>query len=220
MVNDNLQQQLKLMYDYWFSQFDFPNNDGKPYRTSGGIMLWNDQIKRDLPSTFSIATVSDLCSIATGTEYAGFATKNGKYRFFTCSKDTLWCDKPAFNGKSLIVATHGDFHVEHYSGEFNAYFCNSVIQPKNDIYYGLIYCSILRYLPTLQRGSNGSIIKFIGNAELGSIPVIIPENLELLRLFNDILIAKERNSQEIKHLSCLRDFLLPVLMNGQATIVD
>ena len=48
-INDNLEQQAKLLYDYWFTQFDFPDENGKPYRTSGGKMVWNEQLKRDIP---------------------------------------------------------------------------------------------------------------------------------------------------------------------------
>ena len=157
---------------------------------------------------------------AINTTKLGVFSEDGKYRFFTCSKNVLWCDKPAFSGNSLIIATHGDFHIEHYSGDFNAYFCNTIIQPKNKLHYGLIYCTISQYLPILQRSSNGSIIKFIGNTELSKIPVLIPDNSDALIYFNKILFTIERNNKEISHLTHIRDWLLPMLMNGQATIED
>ena len=49
-INDNLEHQIKLLYDYWFTQFDFPNQDGKPYCTNGGEMIWNDKLKRSIPN--------------------------------------------------------------------------------------------------------------------------------------------------------------------------
>ena len=208
------------MYGYFFYQYNFPDLEGKPYKLNGGKLIYSDVLKSDIPCVFSESTVGDLCSISTGTEYANFASEDGKFRFFTCSKNVLWCDKAAFSGNSLIIATHGDFHIEHYSGDFNAYFCNTIIQPQNRLHYGLIYCTISQYLPILQRNSNGSIIKFIGNSELAKIPVLIPDNKNVLNRFNDILFAIEHNNEEIKQLTDIRNWLLPMLMNGQATISD
>ena len=54
MLNDNLQQQLKLLYDYWFNQYDFPDSNGKPYKSSGGKMLWNSTIKRNIPESWNV----------------------------------------------------------------------------------------------------------------------------------------------------------------------
>ena len=56
-INDNLQQMAKTIYDYWFTQFDFPNEDGKPYRSSGGQMVWNDELKREIPVGWSSASI-------------------------------------------------------------------------------------------------------------------------------------------------------------------
>ena len=57
-INDNLQQQLKLMYDYWFTQFDFPNDDGKPYRASGGVMVYSEDLKRDIPQGWQVGSIA------------------------------------------------------------------------------------------------------------------------------------------------------------------
>ena len=58
-INDNLQHQLKLIYDYWFTQFDFPDENGKPYRSSGGAMVWNEQLKREIPDGWSVISIMD-----------------------------------------------------------------------------------------------------------------------------------------------------------------
>ena len=59
-INDNLQQQLKLLYDYWFTQFDFPDKNGNPYHTSGGQMVWNSELKREIPADWSVKSLSDI----------------------------------------------------------------------------------------------------------------------------------------------------------------
>lgn len=62
MINDNLEQQAKLLYDYWFTQFDFPDESGKPYRSSGGKMVWNEQLKRDIPSGWKVIPFLEVAS--------------------------------------------------------------------------------------------------------------------------------------------------------------
>lgn len=59
-INDNLQQQLKLLYDYWFTQFDFPDPEGNPYRSTGGRMVWNNELKRDIPVDWSVKSLAEI----------------------------------------------------------------------------------------------------------------------------------------------------------------
>lgn len=60
VVNDNLQQQLNMLYYYWFTQFDFPDERGKPYRSSGGQMIWNDRLKRNIPAGWQVLPLSQI----------------------------------------------------------------------------------------------------------------------------------------------------------------
>ena len=84
-INDNLQHQLKLLYDYWFTQFDFPDENGKPYRASGGAMVWNEQLKCETPHDWSIGTVSDcVAKISTGLNPRdNFVLGNGSISYIT-----------------------------------------------------------------------------------------------------------------------------------------
>jgi len=61
-----LEAMAKLLYDYWFVQFDFPDENGKPYKSSGGKMVWSEELKREIPEGWEIGCVSDLGSIVTG----------------------------------------------------------------------------------------------------------------------------------------------------------
>ena len=58
MINDNLEAMAKQLYDYWFVQFDFPNEEGKPYKSSGGAMVWNEKLKREIPTSFDVKSLS------------------------------------------------------------------------------------------------------------------------------------------------------------------
>ena len=134
-----LEAMAKTIYDYWFVQFDFPDENGKPYHTSGGEMVWNEQLKREIPKGGEVTNIGNLTTVVTGKEDANFSSPNGKYKFFTCSQEALLCDTPAFSGQAVLIAGNGDFNVKHYSGEFNAYQRTYVLIPENQIYYGGIF---------------------------------------------------------------------------------
>ena len=60
MVNDNLAAMIKTIYEYWFIQFEFPDENGKPYKSSGGKMVWNKQLKREIPIGWKSTKLSDI----------------------------------------------------------------------------------------------------------------------------------------------------------------
>ena len=130
-----LESMAKTLYDYWFTQFDFPDENGKPYRSSGGEMVWNNQLKREIPKGWAVTTMSALTTVLTGKEDANFSTPNGNYKFFTCAQETTFCDTPAFSGHAVLIAGNGDFNVKHYTGSFNAYQRTYVLIPKESKYY-------------------------------------------------------------------------------------
>lgn len=220
LVNDNLEQQLRTIYDYWFTQFDFPDENGNPYRSSGGKMVWNDELKREIPEGWSVKKLSEILNVITGKEDANFATQNGKYKFFTCSNTTLLCDEFSFNGKAVLIAGNGDFNVKHYSGKFNAYQRTYVLMPQEILLRAPIYLVAKQMINKFTNGSNGSIVKFITKGDIENIPILIPNNMHLYKVLNDLLDCIEANQQTIDSLLKLRDWLLPMLMNGQATVAD
>lgn len=163
--------------------------------------------------------VQDFASINVGRQYANFAEKGGKYRYFTCSKDILFCNQYEFDGKNIIISTHGDFKAEHYDGKFNAYFCNSIIKPFDDSFYGLLYFSIIKQLPILQQKSSGSVIKFIGNDDIMNLSVPEVSNLAEREVLNKILEAIQKLSEDSMMLKTSLESLLPTFVNGQAKII-
>ncbi|MBI1838667.1 MAG: restriction endonuclease subunit S [Flavobacteriia bacterium] len=62
-INAELEAMAKLIYDYWFVQFDFPNEEGKPYKSSGGKMVWNEELKREIPEGWEVEKLSNCCEI-------------------------------------------------------------------------------------------------------------------------------------------------------------
>lgn len=195
IINDNLQQELCLIYEHIMSQ------------SKKGLIL----------GTHAIA--SELSEITTGREDANFADTNGKYKFFTCSSETLKCNHYAFNSSSILIAGNGEFNVKHFSGKFNAYQRTYVLTPKQE-HYGLLYLACLYQIKSFKSSSAGSIVKFITKGDIDNIPVFIPDDGNYLIQMNKLLDLQEMRLRENEKLLALRDFLLPLLMNGQATIAE
>ena len=220
--NNNIRSELETMaknlYDYWFVQFDFPDENGKPYRTSGGEMVWNEQLKRKIPKGWKVTNIGNLTTVVTGKEDANFSSPNGKYKFFTCSQEALLCDTPAFSGQAVLIAGNGDFNVKHYSGEFNAYQRTYVLIPENQVYYGAMYISAKNQIQAFKNGSNGSIVKFITKGDVENIPFILPNDDSIFQQINKLIEKIELCERENEELTKLRDWLLPMLMNGQARV--
>lgn len=219
-ICSELEATAKTLYDYWFVQFDFPDENSKPYRTSGGEMVWNEQLKRKIPKEWKVTNIGNLTTVVTGKEDANFSSPNGKYKFFTCSQEALLCDTPAFSGQSVLIAGNGDFNVKHYSGEFNAYQRTYVLIPENQVYYGAMYISAKNQIQAFKNGSNGSIVKFITKGDVENIPFILPNDDSIFHQINKLIEKIELCERENEELTKLRDWLLPMLMNGQATVVD
>ena len=213
-----LESMAKTLYDYWFTQFDFPDENGKPYRSSGGEMVWNDQLKREIPKGWAVTTMSALTTVLTGKEDANFSTPNGNYKFFTCAQETIFCDTPAFSGHAVLIAGNGDFNVKHYTGSFNAYQRTYVLIPKESKYYAIMYIVAQQQIQAFKQGSNGSIVKFITKGDVENIPIILPDNDVCLDALNRIFDKIEHCERENDELTKLRDWLLPMLMNGQAAV--
>lgn len=217
-ICSELEAMAKTLYDYWFVQFDFPDENGEPYRTAGGEMVWNGQLKREIPKGWDVTNIGNLTTVVTGKEDANFSSPNGKYKFFTCSQETLLCDTPAFSGQAVLIAGNGDFNVKHYSGEFNAYQRTYVLIPENQVYYGAMYISAKNQIQAFKNGSNGSIVKFITKGDVENIPFILPNDDLIFHQINKLIEKIELCERENEELTKLHDWILPMLMNGQARV--
>ena len=194
-INDNLEQQMHLIFENMMAK-------AATHKLSG---------------EYTIA--QNLATVVTGKEDANFSVPNGKYKFFTCSNTPLSCDEYVFDSSSILIAGNGDFNVKHYSGKFNAYQRTYVLTPDKK-YFGLLYLASLCRINSFKSRSSGSIVKFITKSDVENIPVFIPNDRFYLQELNKLIYLQEQNKLENELLVNLRDWLLPMLMNGQATISD
>ncbi len=219
-INAELEAMAKLIYDYWFVQFDFPDANGKPYKSSGGKMVYNEVLKRKIPDVWKAVSISNLLEIKTGKKDANHSTSGGKYHFFTCADKALWCDDYEFEGKSVLLAGNGNFNVKRYDGKFNAYQRTYVLIPDIPKHYSLVFYSVQNKVEQLTKGSRGSIVKFITKGDIEDIHISMRKDSNyffygiLDTIFDKCDVLYRENLQLVE----LRDWLLPMLMNGQVTV--
>lgn len=215
-INKELEQMARELYDYWFIQFDFPNAEGKPYKSSGGVM----DIDKNIPVGWEIKKMSDLTEITTGKKDANFGSVEGRYDFWTTASSPIKANSYSFSGKSILIAGNGNFYVNFTDGKFEAYQRTYVIQSKNEFGLDIMYMAALKAIDGLRRAANGSIIKFITLSDVKGISQAYEKNIVLMfeKQISPILQKIYKNNLESRKLREIQNHLLPMLMNGQINI--
>ena len=240
-INDNLEAMAKQLYDYWFVQFDFPNEEGKPYKSSGGAMVWNEKLKREIPSCFEVVNMGKLCDFRNGINYSKDETGND---YQIVNVRNISSSRILLDGEDFDVITVPTSKAENYvlkpddiiiarSGcpgstrlllsSANTLFCGFIIccSPNDSSMRNyLVYC--LKQLEgTNATTSGGSILQNVSQDTLKGLHVIVPEK-QIIDKFNKtigLIFARMLNClKESKALTKQRDELLPLLMNGQASV--
>ena len=239
-----LESMAKTLYDYWFLQFEFPNENGKPYKSSGGKMVWNEELKREIPEGWKVDNLieSSLCEdIKAGVDY--FETKNylptaningeeitdGDYIKFNNResranmqpvKNSVWFAKMKNSIKHLTIPENSDWFISKYilSTGFQGLKCSA-----DSLAY--IHCIINSNWFEVYKNmlSHGATQESVNNEDLKNIKFAVP-SVDVLKRFSAILfpILEKKFSiiKENQELTALRDFLLPLLMNGQVTFKE
>ena len=244
-INDNLAQQLRLLYDYWFTQFDFPDESGNPYRSSGGQMVWNNGLKRKIPESWCVVPLGEVSSFRNGINYDKNTTGDTTYHIVNVrniSSSSILLDereldeiclpctqaeKYLVSNESILIARSGIPGAPRilYNPSKDIIFCGFIIcaTPIDSIlqHYLMLFLKQLEGSTATQTG--GSILKNVSQDTLRDLLVPIPSK-DILTQFNQrvalIYEFMHNNLEETSKLQHLRDWLLPMLMNGQATISD
>ena len=243
-INDNLEQQLMLLYDYWFTQFDFPDNNGNPYQISGGKMVWNDTLRRNIPENWKVQSVISNClssvikpgvkifntktylatadvkgtSISTGTivDYDGRESRANMQP----SINSVWFAKMKNSIKHLYLNKEMQPIISSsiLSTGFCGLQCNEISFEYIASYVSNAYFEIHKDML-----AHGATQEAVNNDDLAGVHIIIPEDTVLCAYHETtqaIYAQISKNVCENQELVKLRDWLLPMLMNGQATIND
>lgn len=222
-INFELESMAKTLYNYWFLQFDFPNENGKPYKSSGGKMVWNEELKREIPGGWKVSKIGDILEEANKSKIqVNDAKEKGKYPFFTSGEKILCYDDYLVKGFNIFLNTGGNPDIKAYMGKC-AYSTDTWCVSAKEYSYILFYY-LLKLMPQFEQlFFAGSGLKHLQKDSLKNQYILLPDE-KVLRNFNNIceLIWKKITNCIIENqeLTALRDFLLPLLMNGQVKFKD
>lgn len=224
----------KQLYDYWFVQFDFPNEEGKPYKSSGGKMVWNEILKREIPEGWRDGCFSDIANITMGQSPDGSSyNEDGEGEIFYQGSTDFGIRFPSvrmYTTAPTRFAKQGDIlmSVRAPVGAVNIAntdccigrglsAINSKIGSMTYIYFVIHYLKV-RFDSLNSAGTTfGSITK----DDLYGLPIVIPST-DVIKMYESIskpIFDKQMNiGQEIENLTKQRDDLLPLLMNGQVSV--
>ncbi|MCS3329577.1 restriction endonuclease subunit S [Bacteroides thetaiotaomicron] len=238
-INQNLEAMAKQLYDYWFVQFDFPNKDGKPYKSSGGEMVWNEKLKRMIPKEWTNANIYQLASISKETvnpqaqpnelfkhyslpEYDKTGTYAEEYGIdiqsakFIVTNNCILVSKLNPWTSRVICGNRGSNQI--CSTEFVVWNPAS-LKTKGFLFMLAKSAKFIEYCTQGATGTSHSHRRI--NPEL-MMKFDFPYNSEIAIKFSllieNIIVHLHNNIAQLKVLTKQRDELLPLLMNGQITI--
>lgn len=240
-INDNLQQQAILLYDYWFTQFDFPDANGKPYYSSGNKMTWNNQLKKNIPLSWKVKPLKAICEICLGGTPSTTVSKywNGSISWLNSGEIAQFpvvssekkitqlglenSPTKLMSKNTTVISITGNIRASILA--LDACANQSVVGIlENEIFKSpFIYQNMLRLLKHYTSISTGNCQKHISKGAIEESLVCIPDNIVLKQYYSlsePIYKQMHEIALENQHLTELRDWLLPMLMNGQVTIKD
>ena len=243
-INDNLEAMAKQLYDYWFVQFDFPNEEGKPYKSSGGAMVYNERLKKDIPIAWQVENLIDFVEIKNGAtpstadeaNYGGdiiwitpkdLSDQQSKFvyqgernitkqGFDSCSTSMLPINSVLMSSRAPIGLVSIAKHEVCTNQGFKSFI------PKNmeDSIY--LYYYIKHHIKQIEQLGTGTTFKEVSRDDLCKFPVLVIGAKDIyknwIELQNRIADKQFALTKEIAALTKQRDELLPLLMNGQASV--
>ena len=217
-INHNLEAMAKQLYDYWFVQFDFPDENGRPYKSSGGEVAWNEKLKREIPEKWSDNTLEYFLNIKNGRDHKHLLC--GSYPVYGSGGEMRRVCEWLYDGESVLMPRKGTLN--------NIMYVNEAFWTVDTMFYSVmkkehrakyIYYSIRDI--DFTRWDAGTGVPSMTSSTLYSIPVIVPQE-NVLQAFDEkitpLFVAIKHNSKEISELTKQRDELLPLLMNGQVSV--
>lgn len=226
-INAELESMARTIYDYWFLQFDFPDENGKPYKSSGGKMVWNEELKREIPEGWNSTTIGNITNCYDSSRIplsnADREKKKGNIPYYGATGVMDYVDEAIFDGDYVLMAEDGSVMdekgnpiLQRLTGK--AWVNNHAHVLKPSKAHGCKLLMMLLKDVSVMKIKTGSIQMKINQENMNKIAIPeIPEELiyRINLILDDIdsqILHREKENQE---LTSLRNFLLPLLMNGQ-----
>ena len=240
-INQNLEAMAKQLYDYWFVQFDFPDENGRPYKSSGGEMVWNEKLKREIPKGWqasNVCSIADILSGGTPSKQEPMFWNNGTIPFFgptdysgsifqietaenITAKGLSRCASSLFYVGTIIITARGSIGKMVIVGTPMAMnqSCYALKSRNNEFEY--LFFLTAQLIECLKAKGSGSTFKSIISSDIEqSTLCIAPQSFitQFGLVVKPIFEKIKDNSFEIATLTKQRDELLPLLMNGQVSV--
>ncbi len=222
-INAELEKMAKTIYDYWFVQFDFPDANGKPYKSSGGPMVWSEELKREIPEGWEVKTLGEYAEVKKGDLITEKNAKDGEIKVIAGGINFSYNHSEYNRDENTITISGSGANAGFINFWREPIFASDCITVRgmNDADTILI----LHYLKFIQ---NHILSQATGSAQ----PHVYPSDIKILNyaIINDFLIKEfakfivpinkkiANNLKQNQTLAELRDWLLPMLMNGQVKV--
>lgn len=217
-INQNLEAMTKQLYDYWFVQFDFPNEEGKPYKSSGGEMVWNEKLKRKIPKGWDNCTLEYFLTIKNGRDHKHLA--EGVYPVYGSGGEMRRVNENLYRGESVLMPRKGTLN--------NIMYVDEAFWTVDTMFYSEMkvpYCAKYIFFAIkdidFTRWDSGTGVPSMTASTLYNLPMIKPHK-DLLKRFDKtitpIFYKMKQIRVECEELTKQRDELLPLLMNGQVSV--
>ena len=241
-INQELEDMAKTLYDYWFVQFDFPDQNGNPYKSSGGKMVYNPELKREIPEGWGVEKIENIAQTGSGgtpksTNVSYYSNgeipwiNSGELEQTVITSTSNFITEEGLNNSSaklfpsgtilvaMYGATAGKASFLTFEASTNQAICASMLTDIRMRYYlKNVIEDLYQYLVKL---STGSARDNLSQDMIRNIKVVIPSNDILDRFYdfsNNIIKEITKKQQENEQLTQLRDWLLPMLMNRQVKV--
>ena len=243
-INDNLEAMAKQLYDYWFVQFDFPNEEGKPYKSSGGAMVYNERLKKEIPVGWQVENLVDFAEIKNGatpstsddTNYGGdivwitpkdLSDQQSKFVYQgernitkqgldSCSTSMLPINSVLMSSRAPI----GLISIAKHEVCTNQGFKSFIPKNMEDSIY--LYYYIKHHIKQIEQLGTGTTFKEVSRDNLCKFSILVvganDAYKQWVELQDEIANKQFVLTKEIASLTKQRDELLPLLMNGQASV--
>ena len=239
-INFELENLAKTLYEYWFVQFDFPDEFGRPYKSSGGAMVYNDVLKKEIPIDWEVKNLFEAMDVQYGYPFNTdmFYEESDKglipvVRIRDILENTVSAyssekvdNKYKLNEKDLVIGMDGNFHMNFWKDNYSYLNQRSVRIRKKESYNisaFQAYYELMPYIKAREKNISRTTVGHLSDKDLKRLNIIIPktnDNFNPTSVFENLLKKVIVNRKEIANLVTLRDFLLPMLMNRQISITD
>lgn len=235
-LNRNLEAIARQLYDYWFVQFDFPDENGRSYKSSGGKMVWNEKLKREIPDGWEVVNLFDGVEVQYGFPFSTELFVEDETAIPVVRiRDILNGTTSAFSTEiadskyklakgDLLIGMDGNFHMNLWSDD-KAYLNQRSVRIRrkedNQISALQVLFEIAPYIKAKEQNAKGSTVGHLSDKDLKGIWLLSPSsNTHFVPAltFGNIAAKLISNRNEIAALTAQRDELLPLLMNGQVSV--